>query len=629
MRKKAIVITLCLAMIISAFAGCGKKDKASGDATYRKLYMKEVTTMNYLVTNSELEYEIAANVIDTLVEYDNLGTLQPSLAESWDMSPDGLTYTFKIRQGQKWYDYQGNEMGDVTANDFVNAAKYILTAANESGTVQNYFGIIKNAEEYYNSQIEDDPATEEVEGNDLTIDFSEVGISAPDDYTLVYTLEQPVPYFLSSLTYVCYMPAYGPLLEEQGKEFGTDNTKMYYNGAYILSEFAPQEKHVLTKNEHYWDADKVFITGIEEKYNAEANTLAPIMAQNNEIDYAKIGSDIVDDWLSDPAKSEMVSKGRIKVNYSYFYSFNFDPQFDAEYEPDNWKLAVNNENFRQSMKAGLDRIKSIAVNEPNTPEDLLNNTITPKNFVSLEGKDYTAYSDLAAITEGNSFDEAAALSYKEAAMSELQSQGVTFPVKILMCYNPDTTNWANECTVVEQQLEGLLGKDYIDIIVEAGPATNFLSEIRRSGKYAFMLTNWGADYADPQTWTDPFTAGNSYNFMDIAMANGDGVAQTVSEYYDLVDAAKAITIDTDARYEAFAKAEAYLIQHALAVPYELSYGDSTYLIDKKNVFEGQYAAFGVSVLRYKGQHLLDKPITMDEFKTAEAKWYTDRDALTK
>lgn len=629
MRKKAITIALCLSLVITAFTGCGKKNGAAGDAVYRKLYAKEVTTMNYLVTNSEVEYEIGANVIDTLVEYDNLGTLKPSLAESWDVSPDGLTYTFKIRQGQKWYDYEGNEMGDVTANDFVSAAKYILTASNESGTVQNYFGVIKNAEEYYNSQIEDDPATEEVEGNDLTIDFSEVGIKAQDDYTLVYTLAQPVPYFLSSLTYVCYMPAYGPLLDEVGTAFGTDNTKMYYNGAYILSEFAPQEKHVLVKNEHNWDADNVFITKIEDKYNAEAGTLAPIMAQNNEIDYAKIGSDIVDDWLSDPAKSEMVSKGRIKVNYSYFYSFNFDPQFDAAYEPENWKLAVNNENFRQSLKAGLDRIKGISVNEPNTPQDLINNTITPANFVAFEGKDYTSYGDFATISTEDSFDETAAKSFKEAAMTELKAQGATFPVKILMCYNPDTTNWANECAVVEQQLEGLLGTDYIDIIVEAGPATNFLSEVRRVGKYAFMLTNWGADYADPQTWTDPFTAENSYNFMDKAMANGDGVAQTVSEYYALVDAAKAITLDYNARYEAFAKAEAYLIQHALVVPYELSYGDSTYLVDKKNVFEGQYAAFGVSVLRYKGQHLLDKAVSMEEFKAAEEKWNADREALTK
>lgn len=628
MKKKTIAFVLGLSLVMSMFTGCGKKDgTASEDAVYRTLYSGEVATMNYLVTGSENEFTVGANVIDTLVEYNNLGEIKPSLAETWDVSADGLTYTFKIRQGQKWYDNTGKEMGDVTANDFVSAAEFILTPVYESSTVQNYFGVIKNAEAFYGSQLTDDPETEEVEGNDLTIDFSEVGVKATDDYTLVYTLEQPVPYFLSSLTYVCYMPAYGPLLEEFGAEFGTDNTKMYYNGAYILSEYLPQEKRVYAKNKNNWDADNVFINKIEQKYNAESSTLAPIMVQNNEIDNAEIGSDIVDDWLSDDTRSKLISKTRLKVDYSYFYSFNFDPQFDAEYEPENWKLAVNNENFRQSIKAGMDRIKAIAVSEPTTPEVILSNTITPANFVAKDGKDYTTYGDLAAVAAKDSFDEAAALAFKETAVSELTAAGATFPVKMLMSYNPTTTNAANECVVVEQQLETLLGTDFIDIVIVAGPSTNFLSEVRRVGKFAFMLTNWGADYADPSTWTDPFTAENSYSFMDLALANGDPVADTVTEYYALVDAAKAITLDYDARYEAFAKAETYLINHALVVPYKLS--GSIYQVTKLDVFEGQYAPFGVSILRYKGQHLLDKAVSTEDFEKAKTEWNTAREALVK
>lgn len=625
MKKKLIALAMSLTLVASIFSGCGKKGGSDGDSVYRKLYSSEVTTMNYLVTGSENEFAIGANVVDTLVEYDNLGQLQPSLAETWEMSEDGLTYTFKLRQGEKWYDNEGKEVGKVTANDFVSAAKYILTPAFESSTAQNFFGIVKNADEYYNSQVEDDPETEEVEGNDLTIDFSEVGVKALDEYTLEYTLVQPTPYFLSSLTYVCYMPAYGPQLEELGAEFGTDNAKMYYNGAYLLSDFLPQEKHVYTKNEHYWDADKVYITKIEETYNAESATLAPIMAENDEVDYAEIGADIADDWLNDSNRSSMVSKTRMKSSYSYFYSFNFDPQFDAEYEPENWKQAVNNENFRLSLKTGLDRIKALTISEPQDPKSRLNNTINPPAFVDLNGKDYTEFGDLAAITASDSFDETAALSYKDKAMAELSAQGVTFPVKILMPFNPSTTNWDKECVVVEQQMEALLGNDYIDIIIEAGPATDFLSQVRRVGKYAFMLTNWGADYADPQTWTDPFTADNSYSFMDKAMINQDPIADTVKEYYAMVDAAKAIPIDLNARYEAFAKAEAYLVNHALVVPNSIS--STYYVVTKLNTFEGQYAPFGVSVLRYKGQHLLDKPMSMDDFKKAQEEWTAAREKL--
>jgi oligopeptide transport system substrate-binding protein len=275
-------------------------------------------------------------------------------------------------------------------------------------------------------------------------------------------------------------------------------------------------------------------------------------------------------------------------------------------------------------------VRALSVTEPETPEVLLINTITPETFVTNEGKDYTSYGDLDAINNGNSFDEKAALSYKEAAVSELTAAGVTFPIKILMPYNPGNSgnaDWGNECVVIEQQLENLLGKDYIDIIVEAGPSTNFLSEVRRSGKYAFMKTNWGADYADPQTFTDPFTADNSYNFMDKALAAGEGVADTAAEYYALVDAAKGIMIDLEARYDAFAKAEAYLIEHALVVPYAVS--GSYYQVTKKNIYEGQYAPFGVSVLRHKGQHLLDKPVTMEEFQASQDQWNKDREALAK
>ncbi|RKI98752.1 peptide ABC transporter substrate-binding protein, partial [Butyricicoccus sp. 1XD8-22] len=77
-------------------------------------------------------------------------------------------------------------------------------------------------------------------------------------------------------------------------------------------------------------------------------------------------------------------------------------------------------------------------------------------------------------------------------------------------------DWANRTQVVEQQMENLLGKDYIDIIVEAGPSTGFLSEVRRPGKYAFMEVNWGPDFADPSTYTDPFTIGGTYNKPELA-----------------------------------------------------------------------------------------------------------------
>ena len=287
---------------------------------------------------------------------------------------------------------------------------------------------------------------------------------------------------------------------------------------------------------------------------------------------------------------------------------------------------MNNENFRKSIYAGLDRVKAMLITEPDNPESIMFNTVTPPQFVAIDGVDYTDMGALAPITAlgTGTFDEAAALAYKEAAVAELTAAGATFPVKILMSYNPSSTGWAEECVVVEQQLEGLLGNDYIDIIVEAGPSSGFLKEVRRSGKYALLKCNWGPDYADPNTYTDPFYDSN-YNWPEKATEYLD--ENGVSEYYKLVDAARAITDDITARYEAYAEAEAFLINHAIVIPF--GYGNGGYTASRLNPFESQFAPFGISNNRYKGQKLLDAPMSTDQYFEAYDQWLEERAALAK
>ncbi len=620
MKKRFLAAVMSAAMVMSAVpAGTALADE---DAVYTVLYSSEVSTLNYLVTSTIEEQRVGANCIDTLIEYDSDGQIKEGAATDWSYDEETKTWTFTLRDA-KWVDYTGAEVADVTAQDFVDAMKYELTPEYESANVQNLFGIIQNAEEYYNGLVYDGGSDDD--GNTWEkIDFEEVGVKAVDDHTLTYTLTDDVPYFLSSLAYVIYMPAYGPQLEELGKEFATSADKMYYNGAYYLSEFSPQEQQIYTKNPLNYDADSVYIETIQRIYNAEADTLGPEMVKRGEIDYAEINADLLDDWLSNDDTASLVSRSRHKTDYSYFYCFNFDPQFDEEYEPENWKLAVNNENFRKALAAGLDRVKEVSVLEPNAPEDYIINSVTPVDFTYNEdGADYTTIGGMADL--GDTFSEDEALAARDAAIEELTAEGATFPVKVLMPYNPSVTDWDKECQVVEQQMEALLGTDFIDIIVEAGPTDNFLTEVRRSGQYAFMKCGWGADYADPETWTDPFyqsagsgsyDPGYKYQFMATAIEEGTASADTVSEYFDLVDAARAIKTDTNARYEAFAEAESYLVEHALVVPFSISV--SSYIATKLNVFEAQYAPFGVSALRFKGQHILDHYVSMEEYEANAA-----------
>ena len=615
--KRIAILALCFAVMMTSLVM-----PAAADSAYRTLYSGEFTTLNYLTTATTNEFAMAANVIDTLVEYDKYGQVQPSLAESWEYDEANLTYTFKLREDATWVKADGTVYANVTAHDFVTAAKYILDAANASSTANIFYSVIEGAEAYYLGTS----TPEEGQEPYPVMDFETVGVKALDDYTLQYTLVEPVPYFLSMITYVCFMPVNADFLAEKGADFGvaTSNENILYNGAYILSTFEPQQKRVYTKNEHNWDADDVLITSIEQTYNKESATISPELYKRGDVDDASIDSTIAAEWLSDPATADLIHPVRQSGFYTYFYAFNFDPQFDAIYEPENWKIAVNNENFRQSIYAGLDRVKAMMITDPDNPEAIMFNTVTPPEFVSISGVDYTNMGALAEITDlgVDTFNEEAALAYKAAAVEELTAAGATLPVKILMSYNPNTTGWAEECVVVEQQLEGLLGSDYIDIIIEAGPSSGFLKEVRRSGKYALLKCNWGPDYADPNTYTDPFYDG-TYNWPEKATEYNDENGNSI--YYNMVDAARAITNDLTARYEAYAAAEAFLIEKAFIIPF--GYGTGGYTASRLNPFESQFAPFGISNERYKGQTLLEKPMNTDEYFDAYDKWEEERAAL--
>lgn len=604
--KRIMALMLAITMVL---AGCskGKIDNTSGKkgelVEYSTVYSGEITTLNYLVTASTNEFALAANMVDSLIDYDKYGVVIPGLATEWDSSEDGLVWTLKIREGVKWLTYDGKEYAEVKAKDFVDSAKYLLDPNNESQTANIFYSVIKNAEEFYNGE---------------TDDFEQVGVKALDDYTLEYTLKENTPYFLSMLNYICFLPANGDFLEEVGDSFGIDNTNVLYNGAYIMETFEPQTRRILTKNEQYWDKDNIFIDKIKETYNQESATLSPELFLRGEIDYAEIPASLIEEWMKDSTKKDLVRPIRTNF-YTYFYALNFDPKFDAEYEPDNWKIAVNNENFRKSLFHGLDRKAAMTTSEPYNPEQRLANTITPKSFVDLDGVDYTELGGLDEFVNTDSFNEELAKEYRDKAMEELEGKA-KFPIIVYMPYNSGGTELANRVQVIEQQLENLLGKDYIDIQIDPKPPTNFLSEVRRSGKYAFLECNWGPDYADPETYTDPFTPGSNYNFPEYV----EGYTEDNGEktYTNLTNKAKAEVMDINKRYELFAEAEAFLIKEAFVVPYAV--GGGGYAAGRLDPFESQYSPFGVSSQRYKGQHLMEKPMNTEEYKKALEAWEEER-----
>ena len=648
--KKLLSIMLALAIVLGMAACGGNTETAEStaapeastapavaqDAVFSKLYASEVTTLNYLITTQENEMTIAANVVDCLVEYDSYGNIEPALALEWSSNEDATVWTFKLREGVKWVDKDGNEVADVTAHDFVNSAHYVCDANNAAAGAAQYTSIVAGAAEYNEwtayqlalpnavdgtdengnavKLVKNDDGEEEILEEAAEATLEGIGVKALDDYTLEYTLTKSCPYFVSMVSTGPFMPTNAAFMAECGDKFGTSNEYLLYCGAYVLSTYEPQNQRVLTKNASYWEPEAVHIDTVQFKYNAEANSVATTMYLAGDIDHADISSDLLTAMMADPQYAQDIHPTRSSTSYSYWYLFNFDPNFDAEYEPENWNLAVNNENFRKSIYAAMNRTAALSASDAMDPASLVSNTITPAGFASASA-DYTTYGDLAKFAETDYLNVDAALAYKEAAIAELTAAGATFPVKVLTLYNPTSSSWANESQIVEQNLEKVLGTDYIDIIVQAGPDTGFLNE-RRAGNYAMLKCNWGADYADPETWTDPFVEGSKYNF--IFKAQGAETQALFAEYTELVNAAKAITNDMDARFEAFAKAEALLLEHAFALPIHTS--SRSYQMSNLNVFEGQYAPFGNATLRYKDQYLYESSMSLEEWQAAYAEW---------
>ncbi|TVR61386.1 MAG: peptide ABC transporter substrate-binding protein [Spirochaetaceae bacterium] len=611
MKKWMWVPACVLALMIPATASAAGAQEATRrieSQDYNTVYSAELARLDYLVSSTVSEMQVAMNTVSSLVEYDNFGVLRPSAAESWTVSPNGLVYTFKLREGVNWYTWDKQQYAEVTAQDFVDAMSYVLDPATASFSAHHIRGTIKNADAYFLAKSDADIAD---------IPFSEVGIKAPSRYVVEYTLENPTPWFLSMLTHTVYRPVNGRFRAEAGERFGTDHRTLLSNGPYILTRHEPQNERVFERNENYWDRRNVHINRLTYQFNREAGTLAPELFFRGQITSATIPIAIIDGWLEDPQRRDLVFPNPVS-SWNFWYSLNFDPQFAAEYAPENWRKAVQNINFRKALFHGIDRVAAHMTVDPFNPDRQLKNTMTSPGFASVRGTDYTMLPPLAPFTSSDLFDPDRAREYAARARQELAGE-VSFPVIVKWPFSTGSADATQRAQVIEQQLENLLGRDFIDFRPVGYPPTGFLDNTRRNGNYAVAEVNWGATYLDPYAYTPPFHTGNPMLYTDISTIAGDA-------YQTLLDRAHDEKLDLDRRHRLLAEAEAYLLENALVIPYRG--GGGGYGVSYIQPFTIPYAAAGLANLGFKYAVIRSTPVTNEEFFELQTRWEAERlDAL--
>ena len=569
---------------------------------------RELETFNILYSQRGEDSENLTNLVDGLLEVDEKGKLVPCIAEEWGTEDNGLTWTFKIRQGVKWVDVNGNEMADCNAQDFAAGLEWVLNFhKNDSSNTSMPLEMIKGASEYYEytktlSKEEADALTAG-EGSKF---LEMVGVEIPDDHTIIYHCIDPKPYFDSVATYSCLFPISQAMVDELGGPDGVramNNETMWYNGPYLMTTYIQGNEKVQTKNPKYWDTEcSLFDTATIKM--VESNDVAFQLYQAGELDYVGLNeSNLTTIYNSDSNAHHDYLVEKLPTKYSWQLHFNFAKNKEDGTPDTNWNLAVANEAFRLSWYYGLDlgqyypRINAI------NPMSCENNCYTMKGLVyTSDGTDYTdlVKQELGIQENGETLarlDKEKGQQYKEQAMQELSALGVTFPISVDYYISASNQTALDSANVLKQVFSDSLGDDYVKLNIKTYVSSS-RQEVYTPRLHSIVQTGWGADYGDPQNYLGQMTYGNetayfpnSYNYVNEVEVNENTQAliDVFKTLTDMVNEADQIHDDMDARYKAYAKAEAYLIEHAIVVP---TYYDVGWCLSKINLYTQRNAMFG-------------------------------------
>lgn len=628
-------VVLSTAVLLVA---CGKADKeADAPTTFSYVYGVDPSSLDYSIATRTSTTDIIGNVVDGLLENDEYGNLVPSLAEDWSVSQDGLTYTYKLRKGVKWYTSEGEEYAEVTAHDFVTGLKHVADGKSDGVTlIQNS---IKGLNEYMTGE---------------TNDFSTVGVKALDDYTVQYTLNAPESFWNSKVTSATMLPVNEEFLKASGKNYGAVSPSgILYNGPYILKTLTSKSLIEYEKNPNYWDKEKVKIEKVKLTYYDGSDQESLIRS---------FSSGVYTTARIFPSSSNFAStleQYGDKITYSpqdstsYYFTFNVNRQSynktakTSEEQKTSTKEAMLNKDFRQAINFAFNRHSYAAqLNGEDGADKIIRNSLVPDNFVQSGGKNFGDIAQKELVNYGDQWKGVELVDGKdtiynpdkakasfEKAKKELEAKGVTFPIHLDVPVEQTDTIAVQQSNSFKQSIESTLGSEtvVIDVLqMTDNEKESITSQARVPAQkdYDLNSTGWAPSYQDPASYLnimDPKT-GSAMKHLGITKGKDkEVVAQLgLDEYKKLLDDAVSETNDLDKRYEKYAKAQAWLTDSSLLMPTASSGGSP--VVSNVVPFSKPYSQVGIKGDPYifKGMKLQKEIVSAKEYQAALEKWQKEK-----
>ena len=617
----------------SLLAACGEKSNNTGNgaaasgaaapnstgATPLKEFIsfesgnRELESWNMLYTQKAEDANVVTNLWDGLLSFDRYGKVVPAIASSWEHNEDATVWTFHLRDDVDWVDCNGEVKAHLTSKDFLVGFEWVMNAIkNEANNTSMPNDTIVGAYEYYELTKEAGDAAADMTYEDMLA--AGVGIEAPDDYTLVFTCPSACPYFDTVAAYNSFYPVAPALIEELGVDGfrSCDNTTMWYNGPYVVEEYIQGNTKSYIPNPNYYDAanvsrfERFTVTMISD------GSISLQLYQNRELDEVDLGESSITTIQSDPSNeyNQQLCEKRAK-KFSYCFIFNYDKKNTDGTPDENWNKAIANKAFRQCFSKGMVLNKFFARYNPINPLKCENDFFTMKGLCyTSDGTDYTNLVAKEMGLDGEAYDgktmkrlranNGDITELKKQAMEELSAIGVTFPVHCSYYILAGSTSALDSATVLKQCFTDSFGDDFIVLDINTFVSST-MKEVVAPKLQSFVHMGWGADFGDPinfltQIIVHDDNAYYSCNMTNIAgiVNNGPASYQTelvaaYEKFTDLVNEGRAIVDDTDARYAAFAKAEAYFLDENLIFP---TVYDITWCLTHVNEYSKINAMYG-------------------------------------